>query len=154
MAVLALKTLEQADDYRGKSINDHSKLRVQYANLPAVVVAGDIGTTIELCQLPPGPVRIIPELSRLKVSAFGAARTLSIGHKAYIKGDSGTTEEAESANALANALDVSAAVTVKLGASLHYDMYSKDGIVVFATVAGGTIPVGATVELMLAYSYE
>lgn len=167
MAVLALTADELADDYRGKTINDHGKLRVQYFNIPAVAVAGDATTTLDLCDLPPGPVRIIPELSRIATSAFGAGRTLDVGHRAYVNRDplmigAGTEQVAEDADAFIDGLDVSAAVTgtafgsglSAFGYKLSWDLYSKSGVRVFATVLGGTIPVAATVKGFIVYSYE
>ena len=154
MAVLKLKSLEQADDYRGKPQNDHSKVRLQYFKLAPVTEAGDANTTLELCTLPPGAVRIIPEMSRLQKSAWGAARVLKIGHKEYIKGDSGTTAEPADDDAFAVNLDMAAAGFLKFGDALGYDVYSKDGVVVEATVTGGTIPIGATLFGYIAYTYE
>lgn len=165
MAVLALKSTEKTDGYRGVPTNDHGKLRVQYFNVPAVAVAGDANTTLELCTLPPGKVRVIPDLSRIATSAFGAGRTLDVGHRAYQKVDptyNSTTDEAEDADAFIDGLDVSSAVTgasfgsglSAFGYKLKFDLYSKGGVTVFATVLGNTIPVGATVSGFIVYSYE
>lgn len=159
MAVEAFKVTELGDEYRGSPQNDHSKVRFQYFNLPATTVAGDANTTIDLADMPPGPVRVIPELSRIQCSAFGASRVLAVGHRAYQKRDaymnsSGVTDEAESANAFGSAIDVSAAATVKVGAAVGYDVFSKAGFRVFTTVTGGTIPLGATLKGFIAYTYE
>lgn len=167
MAVEALKSTEVGADYRGKPINDHGKLRVQYFNLPATTVAGDATSTVDLCDLPPGAVRIVPDLSRLAASAFGAGRTLDVGHRAYLKKDphmlgGGTIDEAEDADAFIDGLDVSAAVTGSpFGAGLSafgyktkFDLFSKSGVTVFATVLGGTIPIGTTITGFIVYVYE
>ncbi len=157
MAVLALVTTQAADDYRARPFEQHGKLRIASFDLPAVAVAGDINTTIELCDLPPGAVRILPRLSHLETSAWGAARTLDIGHRAYQTKDyanSSTPTEAENGTALLAAKDVSAANTGSLGVAAKYDVYSKAGVRVFATVKGGTIPVGATLRGYLIYVYE
>lgn len=154
MAVLALQSVQKVDGYRKRPTEDHGKLRIQYFEVTAVAVAGDIGTTIDLCRLPAGAVRVIPHLSRLSVSAFGASRTLSIGHLAYAKKDDGT-QEAANPTAFVNALDVSSAVTANvLGTGLAYDLYSKAGVDIQASVAGGTIPVNATLEGFIVYVYE
>lgn len=154
MAVLALTSTQKTDDYRKRPTEDHGKFRIQYFDLPAVAVAGDIGTTIGLCKLPAGQVRVIPHLSRLTTSAWGASRTLSIGHLAYAKRDDGTTEAANP-TAFVSALDVSSAVTAQaLGTALKYDLYSKGGVDIQASVAGGTIPVGATMSGFFVYIYE
>lgn len=157
MAVLALTSAQKVPDVRLRPIDKHGKFRIDYFNLPAVVVAGDIGTTIALTDLPPGAVRVLPHASRLTCSAFGASRTLAIGTRAYASRDisSGVASNAEDAAALMAALDVSGAVTaVAFGTTLKLDFFSVTGIEIFATVAGGTIPVGATFSGYIAYIYE
>jgi len=156
MSVLALNSDEMTEGYRGRPINDHGKIRVQYFNVPAVAVAGDIASTIELCELPPGKVRVIPALSKFNNSAWGAARTLDIGHRTYQKRDSASeTFEAEDADAFVAAADVSAVGEGRGFDSItKFDLYSKAGVNVFATVAGGTIPVGATLSGFIAYVTE
>lgn len=156
MAVLALKSTQLDGATRKRPFDTMGKARYAYFSLPAVAVAGDIGSTVDLCDLPPGAVRILPFLSRLIVSAWGASRTLSIGHRAYVKADDTFTQEAESANAFVNALDVSGAVALSAWSAtvMKYDVYSKAGVRIFGTVAGGTIPVGATMSGLVAYLYE
>lgn len=159
MAVLALNSTQKDGTTRKRPFDTNAKLRFAYFALPAVAVAGDIGTTIELADLPPGAVRLLPWLSRLTTSAFGASRTLSIGHRAYAKADGNfgaTTDEAEAAAAFVSALDVSSAVANTAWSSTvqKYDMFSKAGVTLFATVAGGTIPVNATLSGLVAYLYE
>lgn len=156
MAVLNLKTTEMGDEYRGHPANDHGKLRVQYFDLPATSEAGDANSTVELCKLPHGKVRVIPALSRINHSAFGASRTLDIGHKAYQNRDNSQEDlTAEDADAFVDGLDVSGAgAGVAFGTGTKFDLYSKGGVTVFATVLGGTIPAGATLSGFIAYSYE
>ena len=158
MAILALKTTEQDADYRGTPVNDHGKMRYQFFDLPAVAVAGDAGTTIDLCELPPGRVRVIPSLSRVSFSAFGAARTMKIGHTAYPSRDIGAADpEPADDNAFTpDAIDVSAAVSclpISDGV-LKYDVYSKTEVLIQALIEGGTIPAGATLSGFIAYVYE
>lgn len=156
MAVLALKSAELDVDYRKYPVNDHGKFRIQYFSVPAVAVAGDANTTIDLCMLPPGRVRVVPNLSRLTNSAFGVGRTLDIGHTAYASRDSGAGDaEAADVDAFADGLDMATAATaVAFGTALKYDIYSKSGVLVQATVLGGTIPVGATLSGFIVYIYE
>lgn len=158
MAVLALKTTQLGDDYRKRPTEDHGKLRIQAFSLPAVAVAGDANSTIDLCELPPGAVRILPSLSRLYTTAFGAGRTLDVGFRAYTKKDDGT-QEVEDLDALIDGLDVSGAVNAapfgtNLATLWKYDVYSKAGVVVTAQVLGGTIPVNATMNGYIVYVYE
>lgn len=156
MAVLALTSTQKDGTTRKRPFDTQGKLRFAYFALPAVAVAGDINTTLELCDLPPGAVRILPWLSRLTTSAWGASRTLSVGHRAYAKLDDPYTQEAESASAFISALDVSSAVANVAWSSTvqKYDVFSKAGVTLFGTVAGGTIPVGATMSGLVAYLYE
>lgn len=156
MAVLALTSTQKDGTTRKRPFDTQGKLRFAYFALPAVAVAGDIGSTVDLCDLPPGAVRILPWLSQISVSAWGASRTLSVGHRAYARLDDPYTAEAESANAFINALDVSSALTTDAWSAtvMKYDVFSKAGVTIFGTVAGGTIPVGATMSGLVAYLYE
>lgn len=158
MDVLALTSTELGDDYRSYPVNDHGKLRIQYFTIPAVAVAGDANTTFDLCDLPPGRVRVIPALSQVTCSAWGSSRVLDIGHRAYVKVDPNyttTITESEDDDAFTpTAIDVSAAVTVRVGALPKFDLYSKSGVRVFATVTGGTVPQNATLSGFLVYVYE
>jgi hypothetical protein len=159
MAVLALKSIQETDGVRKPAYDDHSKVRFQYFEIAPVAVAGDANTTIDLCELPPGPVRVLPWMSRIKTSAFGSSRTLDIGHRAYQVKDpvAGVyTEEAENETAFVAAKDVSSAVANDAWSAtvLKYDIYSKAGVMIFAKVEGGTIPVAATLSGFVAYLYE
>ena len=156
MAVQAFATTELGADYRGTPVNDHGKLRLQFFALPATTVAGDATSTVDLCRLPSGKVRVLPNLSRITNSAFGAARVLDIGHTAYqSRDDNAVAYEPANPNALANDIDVAAAhASGVLGTVDKYDFYSKSGVLIQAVVAGGTIPIGATLTGYIAYIYE
>lgn len=157
MAVLALKTTEKTGNDGKLSDNrqywpaEGGKVRFAHFTLPAVAVAGDIGTTLALCDLPPGKVRVLPAESRVSCSAWGAARTLDVGVGAYVASD-GKTAVAAITNDLVAAKDVSAALAgVQLGTTIKKDYFSAKGLSITGTVAGGTIPVGATLEGFIAY---
>lgn len=142
-----------AEDYRKYPIDDHGKLRYAYAKVTADGALAADGT-MALFYLPPGRKRILPHLSRISTSAFGASRTLDIGHAEYSKATPSTTE-AEDEDAFLDGLDVSSAVAANvLGTDLKFDMYSTDEVLVFGTVKGGTMPDAGTVEVLLAYLYE
>jgi hypothetical protein len=142
-------------DYRGYPTNDHGKLRIQFFDLPATSVAGDAGTTIDLCKLPFGRQRILPSMSRLKHSAFGSSRTLKVGHLAYSKTDD-SIEGADDDALTPSPIDVSSAGNnVVLSASLlKFDIFSKAGVTIQALVEGGTIPLGATLSGYIVYVSE
>lgn len=156
MAVLKLKSTEQGDEYRGHPVNDHGKLRLQYFELTATAEAGDAESEIDLCDLPNGRVRVIHLLSRINHSAFGAARTLNIGHREYQNRDNSQEPLiAEDEDAFAAGVNVANAGNgVALGTKTKMDLYSKGGVKVYATVKGGTIPAGATISGYIAYVYE
>ncbi len=127
---------------------DYGKLRTKAFDFTQSG-AGDIGSTVDLIKLPPGKVKILFNLSHWAFSAFGAARTLDIGYAAY-KDATGTTVAA-SANAFDDDVDVSAALSnVVLGSDVTglkvATFTTLEGLTIFATVAGGTIPANATLN--------
>lgn len=135
-------------------IDDHGKIRFAYFSYTATA---DLSANdeIELTKLPPGRIRVLPSMSRLATSAFGAGRTLDIGHREYMKRPAGNDTEAEDVDAFADGIDVSSAVAdTKFGDALKYDIYSLGGVTVFAKVLGGTMPDTGTVEGYIAYVYE
>ena len=156
MAVLALRSIQQTDGVRRYPIDDHGKVRHQYFELAPVVVAGDIGTTIELCRLPPGRTRILPYSCRMLSAGFGAGRTVSIGHRSYSSRDDSTgIVNAEDPIALANAVAMTDGTAVVFNANkIKFDIYSKTEVYLFATIGGGTLPVGAVLSGIISYVYE
>lgn len=144
------------EGYRRYPIDDHGKLRFQYASFVAASALAQ-NDTIGLFWLPPGRKRVLPHLSRVATSAFGSGRTLDVGHGAYLKRPPGNSLEVEDVDAFVDGLDVSAQVTAGTFngvTGLKFDMYSLDETLVFATVLGGTMPQNATLEILLAYLYE
>lgn len=150
-----LNSAQLAEGYRRYPIDDHGKLRMQYANVPALTGALAIGNTIGLLWLPPGRKRLLLNLSRLTTSAFGAGATLSIGHDEYMSRPPANAAVAADPTAFVNALSVAAAVTAQpVSTVLKYDIYSTAEVLVYATIGGAAMPIGATLELELAYLYE
>lgn len=135
-----------------------AKVRYAYASVAAIPVLGDIGTTVDLCRIPQGRVRVLPFLSYLWCSAWGSSRTLDLGFRAYY-GSDGKTVVAEAATQMKAAKDVSSALAAsQIDTASHIDFYSQasvdeksKGPILFGTVAGGTMPAGATLEIQLAY---
>ena len=155
MAFQNYLSTQKAPEFRGRPVDDHGKLRYQYFNVPAVAVQGDAASEFELCEMPPGAVRILLPFSRLTFSAFGVGRTLDVGHRAYMRRPPDNTQEAQNPTALATAIDVSAALANQvLGTKLKYDIYSMRGFTLYARCNVGTVPVGATLEGLIAYLYE
>ena len=157
MAITVTKALQIADGARRYPIDDHGKLRFLYAKVVQVGL-GDIGSSFILGTLPFGRVRLLPFLSRYKGAALGAARTMSIGHDAYYSTStpSNAAPVAAAAAAFANAIDVSAATEANFPvlAGLKHDLYSRDGVQLRATFAGGTIADASTFEFLIAYMAE
>lgn len=144
------------EGYRRYPVDDHGKLRYQFFSVSALTVAIAANGTIGLVWLPPGRKRILPHLSRITTSAFGAGRTLDLGHDGYMSRPSGqATAEAADPDALIDGLDVSSAVAAAaFSTSLKYDMYSLDEVLLYATVLGDTMPIGASMSGLVAYLYE
>jgi len=162
MAVLALKSEDLAGlDAQPKTLAhsfNRGKVVRQHFRVPPLAVLGDAGTTIDLAQLPRGPVRLNLTTSRIFWSAFGAARLLDIGHRAYEAADGSIV--AAVANLFDDDVDVSAAGNAALGSDFVLANFlaktqrflSAKGVTIFATVAGGTIPAGAIIEGWLDYT--
>jgi hypothetical protein len=124
----------------------YGKLRVLKFNFTQAG-AGSAASVAQLLRLPAGKVMLCAGQSQIKTSAFGASRTLSLGYAAY-KLQDGTTQAA-SAAAISSAVDVSAAIAWTPGAALAdgtLTFTSRAGVLLIATVAGGTIPDLATIQ--------
>ena len=80
-------------------------------------------------------------------SAFGAGRTLDVGHEGYTAPDG--TVVAPAPAALATGIDVAAAGIKNVRDSGSVDQLGPFpvGVLISTTVQGGTIPIGATVNV-------
>lgn len=155
MAVTNVLAEHLQDGQRPRPAEDTGKLRVIYAEVNQGAAAGDATSTWEIAKLPPGKVIVWPHLCKYRVDALGAARVMDIGHRAYIsRGDAGQTTEAEDEDAFALNIDVSGATNAAFPATggVAYEMWSAQGITLYASVAGGTIPANATGEFVIVYS--
>lgn len=146
---------------RKRPTDDYGKFRMSYFHYKNATggVLPD-GTEIDLCDLPPGAIRVIPYLSRYKtVVAGGAARTMDIGLRAYASKYNPDPQalEVEDDDALIADKDISAALGATVFDTMNdlvLDLYSRKGIRVFATVDGGTIPANLEIEGVLVYVVE
>lgn len=162
MTVQTLTSNELTDDYRGSPRTDHGKLRFAFFSIDAaaLAVAADVASVINLCELPQGPIRILPSLSRFKNSAFGAGALVDIGHRKYQNLDANTdglTDAmiAENENALMNDMDCSVAGdSAAFSDVLKFDIFSKSGVTIFATIAGAAMPIGASLSGYIVYIQE
>lgn len=151
------QSVQMVDGYRKRPVEDHGKLRYQYFDTGTLTAAYAANDQVDLCELPSGFKRIVPCLSRITSSALGAARTINLGHRAYMKrpSDNTDTTEAENGTAFIAGMDVSAAVNAAAWSTvLKYDTYSLQEIGIYMTILGGTMPIGARIEGFLAYLYE
>lgn len=145
----------QNDNQSALNAPAHGKLRVlSFEHTQAV--AGDAGSVTTLIKLPAGKIRVLTNLSKIEHSAFGSSRTLGVGFAAYT--NEAGTDVAADPDYFASAVNVAAAGTFVLDESatpaLSQELDSKQGIVVNATVAGGTIPAGATLKGYILYVVE
>jgi len=158
MAVQAFTPLNQAEGFRRRPIDDHGKIRIQYAKTVTAVV-GDTLSTYSCGALPPGTTRVLPWLSRLTSSAGGAGLVLSVGHGAYrTKSDVAINDGIIAADyaAFASAMSVAAAgvATPFTPALLKFDISAQAAVPLIAQTTGATAPVGFTLETLIAYVYE
>lgn len=118
--------------------------------------AGDAGSSVALVDLPQGRVKVLANLSTIRVSALGSSRVMDIGFDAYTdwKGASVSADD----DYFATDVDVSAAATVLFSEALNgastKEFRSKSGVRLRATVAGGTIPDAATINGYVVYVIE
>jgi hypothetical protein len=120
--------------------------------------AGDIGSTVDLCRLPPGKVRLLGDLSLIAISAFGTSRTLAIGWTAYTD-DGGAavvaaTAGLNAATSVASAANLQVGTAAVLGGDQTKLFTSSGGVLLQAVVAGGTIPDGATITGYVTYAKD
>jgi hypothetical protein len=159
MPALNSLAVELADNFRSNPNIDHGKLRIHHFTIAATTEVADPTSVFNLLDLPQGRVRLIPSLSRITATAMGASRTLALGHAAYATADAsglgaGQTEPLN-ATAFAASLDTSSAVTdTKWSGVTKYDMYSKAGARLIATLSGGTAPIGTVISGFVAYTYD
>ncbi len=113
-------------------------------------LAGDANSTMDLVKIPAGTSMIIKTLSRVKFSAFGAARLLDIGHTGYTKADG--TVVAASVDVIEDGRDVSSAGQVFLGVGTNaaptefFEIDAKEELLIQAKVLVDTIPAAATLN--------
>lgn len=160
MAVTAQKSTQLTNAEAVPVVRTHGvdlsgKLRVAYFDFTQDG-AGDATSTVDLVELPNGRVRVYPELSHIKFSAFGASRVLDIGYLAHTD-QNGDAVSADT-DYFATDVDVSSAGTAKLSEALDAAttklFQSRDGVVIQANVAGGTIPDAATLSGFVVYAMD
>lgn len=113
--------------------------------------AGDAPSTFRVCKLPAYARYLAPE-SRVRFSAYGAARVLSFGWEAHRDAQTGAAIDAD-LTGLGTGLDVSAAGVATLDSltSAVDDKEFQGEVVLVARCTGGTLPAGATLTGQIAY---
>jgi hypothetical protein len=128
-----------------------ARLRTLRFDFTQSAAVGDAGSTADLVEVPAG-ARILANLSFIKWDAFGAARLLDIGLRAHRNAQTGALV-AENAEAINSDIDVNAAGRASFAADANGAIAAAgDSLVVvgvavlYATVAGGTIPAGTKLQ--------
>lgn len=142
-----------------KSNDVFGKVRIIHASYTASAALA-ANSTIEIARLHNG-LKVLPKLSYLKCSQFGAGRTIDVGYTAHTKRD-GTSVVAD-VDAFADALDVSSAAVLQLGNSVATGNFDFEADVrdvgqgaaagyveVQAKVLGDTMPQDGTLDVWLA----
>jgi len=129
------------------------KMKILRFTFTQGAAAGDATSTAELVKVPAGVVRVFLALSRITVSALGAARTMDIGWQAYT--DTNDDAVVADPNGLDDGVDVSSAVTYNptgtVGEDETYLFESNGGVTIEAQVNDGTIPAAATINGYFVY---
>jgi hypothetical protein len=133
------------------------RVRFRYFKFTQGAAAGDANSLADLVTLPQGTLRVYPWLSRLKRTAFGAARTLDVGITAHK--DIDMVSVAAVVDSILDGLDVSAAGAAAMGTGTNAQdsilVKNGDGkATVQAKVLGDTIPAGAVLEGVVAYTID
>lgn len=138
----------------------YGKLRL----LPFTVTlaaAADIGSTINLVQLPAGKVTVLAALSKVYNGAAGAGATVALGNAAYVDTTAagGVTQAAATASidtqrsvAAAGSYTPDGALNTTQGGEITFS--SRNGVVLALTVAGATVASGTTFTGVIAIQVE
>jgi len=110
--------------------------------------AGTAGDTVNLCALPGGNVRVLG--TSTTYSAFGASRTIKIGHTAYV--NLAKTTVAASSTAFLASTSIASAGTTTTHTTAKFT--SREGILVQALIEGGTLPDAATLTGYVLYAVD
>lgn len=131
-------------------LRDHSGLKVVVGQYTHSAGAGT--GEINMFKLPPGRIRIYPDLCRVVSSAMVATADLHIGHRAYVN-EAGTTVVEDDNEWLDNA-DAGSAIDSALtdGGTTNNAYNSEDGIEVYALIDTGNIENTDTIYLLMVYS--
>lgn len=131
-------------------LRDSSGLRVKVAEYTHTAGAGT--GAVNMFKLPPGRIRIYPDLCRVISSAMVATADLHVGHRAYVNEDGTAVDEDD--NEWADNLDAGSAIDVALadGGTTNNVYNSQDGIEVFCTIDTEDIEDTDTIYLLMVYS--
>lgn len=139
---------------------DHGRMRIQYFK-HTQSGAGDAGSSVALCKLPGGKVRMILALSRAYVNWTTGSANLDLGWDAYTSGASGTEGDTIAADpdGLVDNLDVDTvgyftfegalAATKALGGTYVFE--SQDGVVIRATSQAAAMADGDVIAGYIVY---
>ena len=143
MAVTSQKSTEYTNATATPVVNNntteqHGRVRIAFFT-HAQDGAGDATSSVALCELPAGRVRVLASLSRAYVNWTTSGATLDLGWDAYT--DLSGTAVAADPNGLIDGLDVDAvgfqtlegAIAANLLTGGTYVFESKDGVVIRAT---------------------
>ena len=110
--------------------------------------AGTAGDTVNLCSLPGGNLRVLA--TSTTYSAFGASRTIKLGHAAYV--NLAKTTVAASTTAFLASTSIASAGTTTTFTTAKFT--SREGILVQALIEGGTLPDAATLTGYVLYAID
>ena len=127
--------------------DEHGRVRVRAFDFTQVGAGAD-GDTVTLCQLPGGTARVLGV--KIVNSALGASRVIKVGHTGYTN----LSNVAVAADDDAFLASTSVAAAGSINGVAASKISSKTGLTVQATITGGTIPDGATLNGHILYSLD
>ena len=108
---------------------------------------------VDVCTLPAGSLRLLTPLCHYATSQYATSAALSIGLREYVDAAGDTVNE--DASVLLDTADVATGAVPETPCDLpvagYLDVNSHAGIVVFATIDGGNIENGDTLEFRAAW---
>jgi len=163
MAVLALNSTQAGYFTSGPTngqlvdpVDYVGKLEFLWFDFVNGAVAGDANSTVTLCYLPAGKIRVFGGLSIVQHSAFGASRVADVGLPAYTERD-GTAVTANE-DAFHSAADIATAGAFapkdEMGADETLIVDSRAPVAVVLKCEAGTIPADAELHGFIVFARQ
>jgi len=141
----------QTDGSHAAATAVDSKMHVADSGVYTHTLGAGTGA-VNMLILPPGKIKVFPDLCRVVSSAMVATADLHVGHRAHTNLDG--TAVAEDDNSLHDNADAGSALdealTLPAGGLQSYD--SQEGVTIFVTIDTANMEDTDTIQLFLVYT--